>query len=263
MQQRTRTQSRPGIEARAVGASERRHPIARWTSRRIQRTLAHPSSPSRPYLACHASSLPPEQPPDPAEQIAATLAEHGWCVTDDFVAPLHVGQLRHEAQARWQAGCFRRAGVGRGQDLAVRDEVRTDRVHWLDPGNLSAAQRLYWGRLEQLRLAINRSLFLGLYELEAHLAVYPPGTYYRKHLDQFRGIGERTLSCILYLNETWQPRDGGALRLYTDPHDPERSELILPEGGRLVSFLSARFLHEVEPAQRERFSLTGWLKRRR
>jgi SM-20-related protein len=213
-------------------------------------------------LACHASSIPPEQPPDPAEQIAATLAEQGWCVTDGYLAPLPISQLRHEAKERWQAGRFRRAGVGRGQDLEVRDDVRTDRVHWLDPNDLSAVQRLYWSQLEQLRLAINRSLFLGLYELEAHLAVYPPGTYYRKHLDQFRGIGERTLSCILYLNEAWQAQDGGALRLYTDPHHPDRSELILPEGGRLVSFFSARFLHEVEPARRERFSLTGWFKRR-
>lgn len=205
---------------------------------------------------------PPERPPALAEQIAATLADQGWCMTDNFLAPLHISQLRHEAQQQWQAGHFRRAGIGRGENLEVRDEVRTDCVAWLEPSDLSAAQRLYWSQLEQLRLAINRSLLLGLYELEAHLAVYPPGTYYRKHLDQFRGIGERTLSCILYLNEAWQARDGGALRLYTDPNHPEASELILPEGGRLVTFFSARFLHEVEPAQRERLSLTGWFKRR-
>jgi SM-20-related protein len=30
----------------------------------------------------------------------------------------------------------------------------------------------------------------------------------------------------------------------------------------LVTFLSARFIHEVLPARRERYSLTGWLKRR-
>ncbi len=213
-------------------------------------------------MACHASSLPPERPPEPAEQIAATLADQGWCVSDRVLAPLHISQLRHEARQRWQAGRFRRAGVGCGEDLQVRDEVRTDRIAWLDPNDLSAAQRLYWHQLEQLRLAVNRSLFLGLYALEAHLAVYPPGTYYRKHLDQFRGIGERTLSCILYLNDAWQAQDGGALRLYTDPNDPEQSEPILPEGGRLVTFFSARFLHEVEPATRERFSLTGWFKRR-
>jgi SM-20-related protein len=213
-------------------------------------------------LACHASSLPPKRPPELPEQIAATLADQGWCVTDDFLPPLLVCQLRQEAQQLWQAGGFRHAGVGRGAELRVRDAVRTDRVAWLDPSALSAAQRLYWTQLEQLRLAVNQMLFLGLYELEAHLAVYPPGTYYRKHLDQFRGIGARTLSCVLYLNDDWLEQDGGALRIYTEPEAPERSVAVLPKGGRLVSFFSARFLHEVEPAQRERFSLTGWFKRR-
>jgi len=37
---------------------------------------------------------------------------------------------------------------------------------------------------------------------------------------------------------------------------------ISPEGGTLVAFLSGRFEHEVLPATRERYSLTGWFRRR-
>ena len=72
----------------------------------------------------------------------------------------------------------------------------------------------------------------------------------------------RTVTAILYLNRNWQPEDGGQLRIYTDPNDPEHYEELLPLGGRLVTFLSARFLHEVMPARRERFSITGWFKKR-
>jgi SM-20-related protein len=206
--------------------------------------------------------IPPQEPPNNAERIAATLADAGWCVTDDFLAALVVNQLRHEAAQCWEAGAFRRAGVGRGEDLELRVDVRTDRVLWLDPATLSGAQQHYWQQLEQLRLAVNRNLFLGLHELEAHLAVYPPGTYYRKHLDQFRGLGLRQLSCVLYLNDGWGADDGGALRIYTDPQDAHAFDEVLPVGGRLVTFLSARFLHEVLPARRERYSVTGWFKRR-
>ncbi len=162
----------------------------------------------------------------------------------------------------WRAGDFRPAGVGRGADLQLRPEVRTDRVLWLDPTALSPAQSGLWEHLEALRLAVNRHLFLGLYELEAHFAVYPPGAYYRKHLDQFRGMDERKLSCVLYLNDAWRPDDGGALRLYPDETDPSAAVEILPLGGRLVTFLSARFLHDVLPAGRERMSLTGWFRSR-
>jgi SM-20-related protein len=199
---------------------------------------------------------------DPCERIALGLADRGWCVTPDFLSALHVTQLRHEAQRLWRRGGFRHAGVGRGEDLRIRPEVRTDRVHWLAPGRCSGAQRLYLDSLEVLRLAINRTLLLGLFDFEGHLAVYPPGSYYRKHLDQFRGVGLRTITCVLYLNRDWTNRDGGQLRIYTDPRDPEIHQEVLPLGGTLVTFLSARFLHEVLPARRERVSITGWFRRR-
>jgi SM-20-related protein len=105
-------------------------------------------------------------------------------------------------------------------------------------------------------------LYLGLFNFEGHLARYPAGAFYRRHLDQFRGVELRALTCILYLNPDWQPADGGILRIFTDPGRPEHAEEVAPRGGTLVTFLSARFEHEVRPAARERLSLTGWFKRR-
>jgi SM-20-related protein len=70
------------------------------------------------------------------------------------------------------------------------------------------------------------------------------------------------VTCVLYLNRDWSGTDGGQLRLYTDPNAPSRYEEILPLGGQLVPFLSARFLHEVLSLQRHRVSLTGWFRRR-
>ena len=200
--------------------------------------------------------------PDLFEQIALAIAEQGWCVTPGFLPPLHVVQLRHEAEALWAEGAFRHAGVGRGADLQIRPEVRTDRVRWLDPADCTGAQRLYLTALDGLREAINRLLLLGLFEFEGHLAAYPPGSYYARHLDQFRGVELRTLTAVLYLNQDWTADDGGTLRLFTDPADESYFEEILPVGGQLVVFLSARFLHEVLPARQNRMSITGWFKRR-
>ena len=82
--------------------------------------------------------------------------------------------------------------------------------------------------------------------------MYPPGAFYRRHLDRFASDDRRALSCVLYLNEAWRAEDGGALRLYL----PGRHRDVLPRAGTLVAFLSERFEHEVLPAQRERLSLT-------
>jgi SM-20-related protein len=200
--------------------------------------------------------------PDIYAQIALRLADEGWCVTPDFLSAVLVGELRGEAERIWNAGGFRHAGVGRAADLHINPEARTDHVRWLDPQAGSDAQRVYLQALEELRQAINRELYLGLLEFEGHLAIYPPGSHYRKHLDQFRGIGLRTVSCILYLNRDWVSEDGGQLRLYTDPEEPSHYEEMLPLGGQLVTFLSARFLHEVLPARRQRISITGWFRQR-
>jgi SM-20-related protein len=200
--------------------------------------------------------------PDRFERIALRLADRGWCVTPDFISARLVDELRAEAERIWDAGGFHPAGVGRGATRRIRPEVRTDRVSWLDPHGCSAAQRHYLRTVEALRQAINRTLLLGLSDYEGHLAIYPPGGYYRKHLDQFRDIGRRTVSCVLYLNPEWTVADGGQLRLYTDPNAPSHYEEIMPLGGQLVTFISARFLHEVLASRRQRVSLTGWFRRR-
>jgi SM-20-related protein len=75
-------------------------------------------------------------------------------------------------------------------------------------------------------------------------------------------MGTRRVTCILYLNPDWKIVDGGALRLYLDNEDLQRYQDIYPYAGRLVVFLSDRFYHEVLPATRERYSITGWFRQR-
>jgi SM-20-related protein len=193
------------------------------------------------------------------DTIADEIAARGWCAAERFVPHTLSAALRDDARTLWQAGAFHAAGMGGGPSPVVRPGVRGDHIRWLEPEAATAAQQAGLARFEALRLALNRSLQLGLFEFECHFAVYPAGTGYARHLDRFKGDPRRALSCVLYLNERWQDEDGGQLRLYLDQ---TRSVQILPRGGTLVAFLSERFEHEVLPARRERISLTGWFLRR-
>ena len=199
---------------------------------------------------------------DPYEAIADALAEVGWTTIDDFLPPALVGDLAREVEAFWGAGAFRQAGMGRAEQARVDRMVRGDHLKWLEPGELTEAQGVYLARLEELRSTLNRTWHLGLVDLELHLSVYPPGSFYCRHLDQFRGVGQRALTTVLYLNGGWCEGDGGELLIYTDPADENRFEAIPPLGGRLVTFLSDRFPHEVLPTRCQRLSVTGWFKRR-
>ncbi len=193
------------------------------------------------------------------ERIAAELEETGWSVCPGFLPDADVRRLREEAEELWRDGAFRRAGIGTGPEAQVRSEIRSDRILWLEEPYTPAQQR-YLDELERLRLAINRQLYLGLFSFEGHLAVYPPGSSYGKHLDQFRAAKHRVVSCILYLNEDWSPEDGGQLLLYDGPEGGAAWRDVLPAGGTLATFLSGTVYHEVLPARRERISLTGWFR---
>ncbi|MEE4464990.1 2OG-Fe(II) oxygenase, partial [Azotobacter chroococcum] len=166
--------------------------------------------------------------------------------------------LAEACRARAAAGELTPAAIGRGGRQLVQEGVRGDYTAWLEPGQCAPGDA-WLALMESLRQTLNRELFLGLEELECHFALYPPGACYQRHLDRFRDDDSRTVTVVLYLNEAWQPDEGGELRLYL-PNG--RVHDVMPQGGSLACFMSADFPHEVLPATRERLSLTGWFRRR-
>ena len=199
---------------------------------------------------------------DGSLQIADQLASQGWAAVARFISPDLVDVLADEARAMRAAGRFRAAAVGSGGRKRFDREVRGDETCWLDPASATPAQREYLDTLDALRAALNRELQLGLFDFETHFAFYPPGAFYRRHRDRPHGSEARIVSSILYLNETWKPEDGGELRLYIDESGEGTYRQFLPDAGSLVCFFSERFWHEVLPAKRERWSLSGWFVRR-
>lgn len=152
---------------------------------------------------------------------------------------------------------FKQARIGRdGQEMG-NPFIRSDRILWVDGEQNAVADYLAW--MERLRLAVNRRLFLGLFDYECHFAYYARGTFYKKHYDAFRGERNRVLTTVYYLNPNWQPLDGGQLQIYS-PEDGALMETVQPCYGQMVIFLSERFPHEVVPAQRERYSMAGWFR---
>lgn len=191
------------------------------------------------------------------------VVRQGWAVQQDFLSPEDTALLRAECEHHWRGGEFHPAGVGRGAELKVRPEVRSDHVRWLDPTLPDTPQQQrYFAVMEGLRQAINRTLYLGLFEFEAFFAVYPPGKFYQKHLDRFRGSEERSFTAVFYLNEDWKEEEGGQLRLYLDEAGNGPFVDVLPRAGTLAVFITEGRWHEVLPATRERMSLTGFFRTR-
>jgi len=189
------------------------------------------------------------------DAVADGLAENGFAVVDNFLTSEEVDQILQVDEFKDSANQFKKAGIGKKQDLQINEGIRGDYIHWLDKNNASSAIGIYLNRLAELIQYLNQSLFLSLKDYEVHMTVYPAGTYYKRHLDQFKADDHRKLSIICYLNMVWTDENGGQLRMYL----PDQSLDVLPLAGRLVCFRSDQIEHEVLPATKERLSLTGWI----
>lgn len=173
--------------------------------------------------------------------------------------------LRQDLHRLQAAGELSPAAVGRSDGRALRNDIRTDVTCWLDEPRCGDAARAFLTRLDDIRAVLNRNLYLGLAECEAHYAAYPPGGGYARHRDRFRDSDARVVSWVSYLNTDWSQHDGGALRLYLGEENqgeenPGENSVDLPPIGGSICFLS-ELEHEVLPANRERLSIAAWFRR--
>lgn len=187
------------------------------------------------------------------DSLTRGLEEYGFVVQPDGL-PREVARVLASYADRIDADDFHAAAVGRGMEQQRNRFVRRDLIHWMDERDPALAPWRAW--TESLRVHLNRRLFLGLFSFESHLAHYRPGDFYRTHVDAFRGEANRVISLVCYLNEDWKEGDGGELVLYTDPGPVT----VQPTYGTVVLFLSEEVAHEVKPAQRDRYSVTGWFR---
>jgi SM-20-related protein len=190
---------------------------------------------------------------DKLNHLADGIAENGYAIIDNFLAPDEVDAILDE----FKIGLlhFKKAGIGHKQEKQINEGIRGDYIQWIDRTTAAQPLQIYLLRLNELITFVNQALYLSLKDYEIHSTIYPVGTYYRRHLDQFKKDDHRKLSVICYLNKNWKESEGGQLRIYV----PDAELDIMPMAGRLVCFRSDLLEHEVLPATRERLSLTGWI----
>jgi SM-20-related protein len=189
------------------------------------------------------------------DAIADGLVDHSYAVADQFLSQREVQAIARLEEFQKGLKTFKKAGIGKQQQHQINEGIRGDYIQWLDKRSAAPELRVYMERVEKLMQYLNETLFLSLKDFEIHMTIYPVGTYYKRHLDQFKKDDHRKLSIICYLNEEWKEEHGGHLRIYLQ----EGFLDILPVAGRLVCLRSDLLEHEVLPATRDRLSLTGWI----
>lgn len=205
------------------------------------------------------SALNTVLPRERLAELVDALVERGWYVGENFIPAALCEALHGELLAMAEHEALEDAGIGRGQAHALRRDIRGDAIRWLD--RESRPRRCYLDAMGELQQELNQALYLGLFEYEAHFAHYPPGAFYRRHLDSFRGRANRVVSTVGYLNPEW-PADGGGEMVIFAADAPTRELVrISPKAGTFACFLSDSVPHEVLPTRLPRASIAGWFRR--
>jgi SM-20-related protein len=194
------------------------------------------------------------------EKIIDDLLNQQFSIVDDFFSETETTSLRDSLLLKHQEDEFKKAAIGNQFNEQIIKSIRGDFISWIDENNANEAESLFFRKVEDFIQYMNRTCYLGIQDKEFHYALYPEGTFYKKHLDTFQNDSRRKLSIVCYLNEEdWKEEFGGELVIYKENEDIA----ILPMKGRVVVFESQVLEHEVKPVKKERLSITGWLKTRK
>lgn len=148
------------------------------------------------------------------------------------------------------------AGIGNDAVKDTSQQMRTDQIYWLDKKHANQFENDFLQQAEDFINYLNETCYAGINDYEFHYAVYPEGSFYKRHKDQFKNNDQRKFSLITYLNEDWQSADGGQLQVYQN----NSTQQVQPHSQTAVFFKSNETEHEVLKANRSRMSISGWLK---
>jgi SM-20-related protein len=197
------------------------------------------------------------------EQIIQDIGWKKFSIIDDFFSPEIVSHLRQSLLNKHEENRFKKAAIGNRINELIVKSIRGDHILWIDERTANTAESLFFNQINDLVSYLNKTCFMGILQKEFHYALYPKGTFYKRHIDTFQNDDRRKLSFVCYLNtEDWKPENGGELVLYLGEKGMEAEKIIYPFPGRIVIFESQIIEHEVKPVDIERFSITGWLKTR-
>ncbi|MFM9910647.1 MAG: 2OG-Fe(II) oxygenase [Chitinophagaceae bacterium] len=148
------------------------------------------------------------------------------------------------------------AGIGNEEVKDASQKTRGDKIYWMDKQSDNIFEKEFLKLVEDFIEHLNQTCYTGINAYEFHYAIYEEGSFYNRHRDQFKNNNNRKYSLINYLNEDWLEEDGGQLKVYQE----KGTQCFLPHAQTAIFFKSDELEHEVTKANRERMSISGWLK---
>lgn len=190
------------------------------------------------------------------ESTIASYLDNHVGISENFLSASLASHLRDNLLRLYESSKLEKARIGNNTKLQSNEAIRKDLIYWLDRRHNDEHENTFFDLMDEFIKYLNQTCYTRITNCEFHYALYEPGSYYKRHFDQFQEGGKRAYSMIMYLNENWQEGDGGELTIYKN----EETITITPIHGKSVFFKSDQLEHEVLMSHKPRMSITGWLR---
>lgn len=177
-------------------------------------------------------------------------------IAENFLNEALAFHLKANLTALYSKKLLLSAKTGNDAAIVQNDRVRSDKIYWLGREHDDPHENSFFDLMDEFVSYLNMTCYTGITGYEFHYTLYEKGSFYKKHLDQFRNNESRQYSMIMYLNAGWKDVDGGELCI----HHGSGRQNISPVNGKSVFFKSSELEHEVLLTNKPRMSITGWLK---
>ena len=194
------------------------------------------------------------------DDVVAQLVDRGYAVVDNALPAGTCRKLKAEMQALEANGqMWNSKSYGSDDDGAPHPHINETQLDYKEVRKFAPtfARMEYDPSLVERMRGVPGLENLGSQHVRIQINTGHGGCY-TMHTDSGTGpMGPGQTLCLtalIYLNEDWQPGDGGELRVFPYPHP---AEVIAPRMGRLVLF-EPRMVHDVLPNYKKRFCFTLW-----
>jgi SM-20-related protein len=103
------------------------------------------------------------------ELIIEGVLANGYAVCDDFLDKIEVQNLLKTFDARYQAGKFKEAGIGKQSEVQQATQIRGDEILWLENESEDLAERVLLDKNQAFVNYLNQTCYLGIKDAEIHL----------------------------------------------------------------------------------------------
>ena len=135
------------------------------------------------------------------EELIQGLIDNQYGCCNDFIIPSTITGLRNNIATLNASGKMKSAGIGNKNDLQNNQLIRSDKVNWIEELSTNPFEKIYLEKIWRFIHHLNKTCFTSLKTYESHYANFEQGSFYKRHLDQFKSEKGRKYSIVLYLNQ--------------------------------------------------------------